>query len=132
MIQFFMPMDPPTATSQEHQVMIRNGKPVFYDPDRVKEARAKLIAHLGKHVPPEKLTGPIELVTKWCFAPHNRSQHSGDYRISKPDTDNLQKLLKDCMTQVGFWEDDAQVCRELTEKFWSDVPGIYIRIEGLK
>ena len=130
-IQIFLPMDPPTATSQEHQVTVRNGKPVFYDPDRVKAARAKLTAHLAKHVPQEKLTGPLELVTKWCFAPHNRSQRPGDYRIIKPDTDNLQKLLKDCMTEAGFWEDDALVCREITEKFWSDVPGIYIRVEEL-
>ena len=130
-MQFFMHMDPPTATSQEHQVMVRNGKPVFYSPERVKAARAKLTAYLAKHVPEKRLSGPLELTTKWCFAPHNRSQHHGDYRITKPDTDNLQKLLKDCMTQVGFWEDDALVCREITEKFWSNTPGIFIRIEEL-
>ena len=32
----------------------------------------------------------------------------GEYRTTKPDTDNLQKLLKDCMTATGFWTDDAQ------------------------
>ena len=31
--------------------------------------------------------------------------------VTKPDTDNLQKLLKDCMTKCGFWKDDAQVVR---------------------
>lgn len=131
MIQFFMAMDPPTATSQEHQVLVRNGKPVFYDPARVKAAKAKLISHLRKHAPQEKLTGPLELVTKWCFAPHNAHQHPGEYRTTRPDTDNLQKMLKDCMTEVGFWEDDALVCREITEKFWSDLPGIFIRVEKL-
>lgn len=130
-LEFFMAMDPPTATDQEHQVMMRNGKPVFYSPARVRAARLKLIGHLGQHVPDEKLCGPLELVTKWCFQPHNKMQHHGDYRISKPDTDNLQKMLKDCMTQCGFWEDDALVCREITEKFWSDVPGIYIRVSEL-
>lgn len=50
----------------------------------------------------------------------------------KPDTDNLQKLLKDCMTARGFWKDDAQVASEICEKFWAERPGIYICVEELK
>ncbi len=69
------------------------------------------------------------LVTKWCF-PNGRHK-DGEYRITKPDTDNLQKLLKDCMTMCGFWKDDALVASEIVEKFWAEVPGIYIRIEEL-
>jgi len=128
MIEFFMPMDPPTATSQEHQIMVKNGKPVFYKPERVRAAKQKLLAHLAKHKPEQPYTCGVQLVTKWCFAPHNRNQKSGTYRITKPDTDNLQKMLKDCMTDCGFWQDDALVCSEIVEKFWADIPGIYIRI----
>ena len=39
-LQFFLPMIPPTVTAQEHKVSVRNGKPVFYDPPELKEARA--------------------------------------------------------------------------------------------
>lgn len=56
MTEFFMPMKPPTATHQEKKVTIVNGKPVFYEPDDLKAARAKLTAHLGQHVP-EKIYG---------------------------------------------------------------------------
>ena len=48
---------------------------------------------------------------------------------TKPDTDNLQKLFKDCMTKLGFWKDDARVASEIAEKFWSEVVGIYVRVE---
>lgn len=129
-LEFFMAMDPPTVTDQEHQVMVKNGKPVFYRPAQVRAARAKLIGYLGQHVPCMKLDGPIELVTKWCFPKTGIHAH-GEYRITKPDTDNLQKMLKDCMTECGYWKDDALVCREITEKFWSDVPGIFIRVSEL-
>ena len=44
---------------------------------------------------------------------------------------NLQKLLKDCMTLVGFWTDDALVASDLCEKFWAEVSGIYIKVEEL-
>ena len=129
-LEFFMTMKPPTITNQEHKVMVRNGKPVFYDPPELKAARSKLISHLGKHVPHKKMDGPIELVTKWCF-PIKGEHSDGDYKTSKPDTDNLQKLLKDCMTKLGFWKDDALVCSEICQKFWAKIPGIFICVEEL-
>ena len=128
--EFFMPMIPPTTTHQQKQVTVRNGKPVFYEPEDLKAARSKLSAHLGKHVPAEKYTKAIRLMTKWCF-PITGSHTNGQYKYTKPDTDNLQKLLKDCMTDSGYWEDDALVASEITEKFWAQVPGIYIRIEEI-
>jgi len=38
-ISFFLPMIPPTATHQEKQVHVVNGKPVFYEPQEVKAIR---------------------------------------------------------------------------------------------
>ena len=55
----------------------------------------------------------VRLFTKWCF-PKGRNHKNGEYRITKPDTDNLQKMLKDCMTLVGFWQDDALVAVSYT------------------
>ena len=127
---FFMAMIPPTVTAQMHKVMVKNGKPVFYDPPQVKDAKSKLMAHLAKRKPVKPYTDGVRLTVKWLF-PKGRHK-SGEYRTTKPDTDNLQKLLKDCMTKCGFWKDDALVASEHIEKFWADVPGIFIRIEELK
>ena len=128
-IEFFMAMDPPTCTHQEKKVAVIKGKPVLYDPPEVKDARMKLIGHLAKHKPRERYECGVRLVVKWCFPKERHG--NGEYRITKPDTDNLQKLLKDCMTVVGFWRDDALVASEIVEKFWAEIPGIYIRIEEL-
>ena len=125
-----MLMDPPTATAQERQVTVRNGKPVFYDPPKVKDAKDKLISALVKHRPQVPYHEGVRLTVKWLF-PKGRHKN-GEYRITRPDTDNLQKLLKDCMTLCGYWMDDALVASEITEKFWADVPGIYIRIQRLE
>lgn len=127
--EFFMTMVPPTVTHQEKQVRVKNGKPIFYEPTELKDARAKLMAYLGKHVPEKPYTGAIELQVMWCFP--RGDHHDGEYRITKPDTDNLQKLLKDCMTECGYWKDDALICREIVEKFWAERPGIYIRVTEL-
>lgn len=131
-MHFFMELNPPTATAQEHKVRVVNNKPVFYDPPEVKEAKKILIGNLLPNRPDSPLTGPVALSTIWLF-PKGKTHKNGEYRMTKPDTDNLQKLLKDCMTRCGFWKDDSQVVRETVEKRWSDEPyGIYIEISEIK
>ena len=129
-IDFFIPMIPPTTTAQTKAVRVVRGKPVFYEPDELKAARAKLEAHLAKHRPPAPAKGALRLVVKWCF-PLARGHTGGEYKTTKPDTDNLQKLLKDVMTRLGFWEDDALVASEIVEKFWAELPGLYVNVEEL-
>lgn len=130
MIEFFMPMIPPTVTAQEHKVTIRNGKPMFYDSPELKEAKLKILSGLYPHRPQKPFSSGLQLIVKWLFPKGNHK--NGEYRITKPDTDNLQKMLKDCMTKSGFWKDDALVCFEVCEKFWAEQSGIYIRIEEIQ
>ena len=130
MTEFFMPMIPPTVTDQEHKVMVKNNKPVFYDPPELKAARQKLTAALANNRPAEPYQIPVRLTVKWLF-PVVGKHESGEWKATKPDTDNLEKMLKDCMTRCGYWKDDALVASELVEKFWSNIPGIWIRIEEL-
>ena len=128
-IEFFMPMLPPTITHQQHKVKTVNGKPVFYDPPELKDARQKLTANLIPNIPEQPFTTAVRLTTKWLFP---KGQHkNGEWKTTKPDTDNMIKLLKDCMTVCRFWKDDALVVSEITEKFWADIHGIYVRIEEL-
>ena len=126
-LDFFMPMNPPTITHQEKAVHVVRGKPVFYEPAELREARSKLLAHLGQHRPERPLEGAVELEVLWLFPANGRH---GDMtpKITRPDTDNLQKLLKDCMTELRFWRDDAQVYTETVMKFWANEPGIAIRV----
>ena len=85
---------------------------------------------LLKHAPERPLNGPITLVTIWEY-PRGKHKH-GEYKTTKPDTDNMVKLLKDCMTKAGFWTDDAQVAAETVLKIWSDEPGIGVYVEEIK
>lgn len=130
-LSFFLPMIPPITTHQEKQVHVVDGKPVFYEPAELKAARSKLEAHLAKYKPEEKYIGAVRLLVKWCF-PITGKHKDGEYKTTKPDTDNLQKLLKDVMTDLGFWKNDALVASEIIEKFWAKVPGIYISISKLE
>lgn len=130
-ISFFLPMKPPTVTHQEKQIHVVNGKPVHYEPPKLKAARSKLEAHLSRYVPERQLRGPVRLLVKWCF-PITGKHRDGQWKTTRPDTDNLQKLLKDCMTKLGYWKDDAQVVSEIVEKFWATNPGLYIMAQELE
>lgn len=130
-LQFFMPMIPPTKTYQEKRLGVdKKGKPFTYESPELKAVRQKLMAHLGQHTPKQPIEGAIHFIAKWCF-PITGKHLPGDWKTSKPDTDNLQKMLKDCMTACGYWKDDAQVVSEIVQKFYCDVPGIFIVVEKI-
>jgi len=97
----------------------------------LKAVRVKLTAHLAKHVPEQKYTGAVQLVTKWLF-PITGKHSCGEYKTSKPDVTNLQKMFEDVMTGLGYWQDDCLIASAITEKFWSDKPGIYVCIESIE
>lgn len=127
--EFFVPLRKvPTTTHQQKQVRVVNNKPIFYEPDDLKAARVLLMAHMGKHVPEKKYTQPVRVTVKWCFGITGKHMN-GEYKYTKPDIDNSQKLLFDCMTDLGFWKDDSLVVSLVAEKFWATLPGIYIKIE---
>lgn len=130
-LQFFMPMDPPRTTFQAKDLAIIKGRPVIFDSAELIAVKAKLRGHLAKYVPETPVLGPIRVMVKWCYPPTGKHQ-PGEWKTTKPDTDNLQKALLDCMTKLGFWKDDAQVCSQIVEKFWSDVPGVFVYITQLE
>lgn len=128
---FFLPLKKiPTATAQEHKIAVIKNKPVIYQPAKLKAAKSLFKASLAKFVPDKPYTGAIRLTVKWLF-PKGKSHADGEYKITRPDTDNLQKMFKDVMTELHFWKDDAQVCSELCEKFYAEITGIFVVIEEL-
>jgi Holliday junction resolvase RusA-like endonuclease len=56
----------------------------------------------------------------------------GTWKTSKPDTDNLIKMIKDEMTRLGFWGDDAQICSEWSAKLYGRTSGVFIKITELE
>lgn len=131
---FFMAIEkPPTATKQEHQVSVvydkRKGKhvPKFRPSAAWSEAESTLRAHLEPHRPPAPLSGAIILDVTWCFPKGGHAD--GEPYLEKPDTDNLEKGLKDIMTDLGWWDDDKTVFSERCTKVHGRIPGIRIDIE---
>ena len=136
-MHFFMAMEqPPKATKQEHRVSVvfdkSKGKhvPRFFPSRAWADAESLLRSHLEPHRPERPIGGAVILDTTWCFPKGGHAD--GEPYLEKPDTDNLEKGLKDVMAELGWWEDDRTVFSSRTTKVYSRVPGIRIDIEEIE
>ena len=135
-MRFKLKMIPPTATAQQKGERVVGGYIHHYKKKNVAAAEAILRDALLPYVPPEPITDkPILLEVHWLFPfPKSARKHEPGVprcKITRPDTDNLNKMLKDVMTDMGFWKDDALICIELIAKYYTDEPGIQIQIQQL-
>lgn len=138
---FFLPMKKvPTATAQQKQFRVIRGQSrkfdrvQAYDPENVKQARALFETLLAPHAPKEMIKDkPVYLKTMWLY-PTKQKFQEGKLKITRPDTDNIIKLLKDSMTKVGFWEDDNLVAIDETHKYYAEEgkSGILVHVEVLE
>jgi Holliday junction resolvase RusA-like endonuclease len=129
-MEFFIDMVPPTVTAQTRRVTFQGGKPHFYQTKQLKDAKELFCIELMRHRPDQPLQGAVRLHVTWMFP--TKTHKEGEWRITRPDTDNLQKLLKDCMTETGYWKDDSQVAVECIGKMWvRSRPGIQIKAEEI-
>jgi len=128
MTTFFLPMERvPTVTAQQGHRTTKSGH--HYTDQRALDARALYRALLAPHAPAAPMQGPVRLLVKFLFP--LKGHADGEYKITKPDTDNMIKILKDSMSDAGFWGDDAQVASETVEKFYSKVTGVFISVQTL-
>ena len=133
LIHFIEPMRIPTITQQEHEIGVnrRTRKSYIYDGMELKQARMSFRAHLARHAPEEQISGPISLTVTWLFEA-GQNHKNMEYKTTRPDTDNLIKMLKDEMAHCGFFKNDAQVAVEINRKLWvQNLEGIIVDIAEL-
>ena len=83
---------------------------------------------LKPHAPSAPSDKPIKLTVWFGFGIKQKSKW-GQYKTTRPDTDNYIKTFKDVMTKCGFWLDDAQVVDERTIKTFTESPFIWVEVE---
>lgn len=130
MHDFFLELNPPRVTGQMKGINFAQRR--VYTKPAVLEAEQLFTWHLKRHAPKEPIKGAVSLTVSFFFGYSGKSHTDGEWKTTRPDTDNLIKVLKDTMTKMRFWEDDAQVAEETVRKQWSKIkPGIAIRIAAI-
>ena len=67
-MDFFLDMNPPMVTAQEHKGRGAGGGPRFYDTARLKHARTQFETMLAAHRASSPLEGPVDLRVDWHFS----------------------------------------------------------------
>lgn len=131
-ISIFIEGNPSTRTAQQKGVTVIKGRVHHYEKKEVRLAKEALMYHLMSYRPKAPIEGPVEVFIEWKFG--LKKCKRTEWKITRPDLDNLEKNCLDCLTACGFWKDDAQIVSKTTMKM--QVPdgegSLYIRIESLR
>ena len=134
-INMDLPITPTAQMRARHTS--RGGFSRTYKSGKQVKNEDNLMYHLDDYVPDEPLQGPIFLfIVARMPIPKSYSKKKRQAAISnelkytkKPDIDNLVKNLMDCMTTLGFWEDDKQVYNIHALKMYSENPGWSVELK---
>jgi Holliday junction resolvase RusA-like endonuclease len=112
MIDLYLPIDPAELPSaQQKGVMIQYGHPVFYEKAKVKKARSLILTTLLNLHNGERLACDAYSVTiEYVYRPKTlRKRDYGKRKTTRPDIDNLTKLVLDAITDshIAFLDDGA-------------------------
>lgn len=134
-MEFFIKCNPPKTTAQATSRIFKtkDGRMFIGKTDKGKSVREELMALLMPYRPVEQIKKPIKMVIEWGY-PYLKTVRKRDIGkiipcITRPDCDNLEKFLLDCFTRLGFWVDDSLVYDIRFRKFYTNQPGIGIKIE---
>jgi len=122
-LTIWIPGQPATVTAQQ-KIITKGGR--IFDNRRVQEARARLFWKLKEHSPAEPLDGTLSVEITWAF--ERKGQSDFEWKNTRPDLDNLAKLLLDELVRAGIIADDSRVVELTLRKLWApkDAAGIKI------
>lgn len=138
-IEFIHELIPPNSTAQQRRM---NSKGGFLNA-KGKLAQATWRAVMERHAPGKPLDGALEFKIILTY-PHTRNTCKKSNKIysktgvvvpipktTRPDDDNLLKMIKDALTKCGYWHDDSQTFSTSISRYHHDTPGIYIKINEI-
>lgn len=126
---------PKAQPRQRHWAKVHKGKVVSgnYDPGTADSWRELVALELAKHAPKEPYLGPVCLEITFLMPrpkAHFRTKggkpsnilkpNAPHFHISRPDRDNLEKLIMDELKRQGYYKDDGQVCAGQPQKVYGN------------
>lgn len=123
----------PNGTAQQTGHMVRGGKIHHYVKKNVLSQRQiyrNAILEELNGIDTPHYDGPVFLDVTFYFAIKDKKRW-GQWKTSRADCDNLVKLLQDAMSDIGFWDDDAQIANLHVRKKFESKPGILIEVGRL-
>ncbi len=112
-----------------------------YQPDSVEADTLDILSQVVNQLPHGHIpwTGGVMIQIQFLFYPPKSLSKTKlleiqagakIYKTTKPDLDNLEKMLFDAM-ETRVYLNDSQICNRFSEKIFSLIPGIKISLKHL-
>jgi len=127
---------PTTATHQSSlRVLKGKGGKFFigkYKKSKLKDWIDEFKYKIRQFKPAFPLEGPIQAKIEFYF-PYPKSisktkSQGESWKITRPDLDNMEKMIFDTLTEEGFMTDDSIICSKVSVKKLSNNPRIFIQL----
>jgi Holliday junction resolvase RusA-like endonuclease len=140
MMELYLPIDPADIPSaQQKGVMVRYGRVMFYEKSNVTKARNALINALKNCSNGETINclPAYSCLIVYVYKPKTlKRKDFGKPKTTRPDVDNITKLVLDAITDSHIaWMDDGQVTTLAMRKRYAEddeAPFVYINIDADK
>lgn len=128
---------PPKHTAQASNKILKTKSGKYFigktQDSNAKQTQNELMWLFMPYRPKIPFDCPIRVSVKWLYpfrkAEPKKNRIEGLPCTTRPDCDNLCKLLLDIMTRLGFWVDDSIIYNLEFTKAYSENPRIEIKIE---
>lgn len=136
-LSFKLDCIPPKATHQGSMTIMKRRDGTQFvgkmQSSKGKKTQDDLLSLLAPHRPHKPIGSPVVVSVEWAYpfrkSEPKKNRFDGLPCVTRPDCDNLAKLLLDCMTRLAFWNDDSQVYRLFFEKCYRHEPGIRVVVK---
>ena len=91
----------------------------YFKSQRLQQTEDFYLNELRSYAPISPITGAVSLSIDFDYFTPTKKRR-GKWKTTRPDCDNMVKILIDCMTKLGFWLDDAQVARLRVSKRYAE------------
>jgi len=124
------------------KAFVRGGHAAVYNPTTAEGWKSRIAEEVKPYLPESPHDGPV--VCDLTFFFRRPQSHYGKRKgkpylkdkaprvyTNKPDRDNLDKAVMDCLTQIGLWKDDCLVYAVQIVKLYADegyMPGLQLNI----
>jgi|694.fasta_scaffold46918_10 Holliday junction resolvase RusA-like endonuclease len=129
------PIEPPTSTHQANLRVLKTKTGRLFVGKMKKNKVTKWVDQMRPYLVRGKPLQPMEGAVRVCIRLYYTSPKyllpkinkcKELVKTTKPDVDNVVKVILDEMTKCGYWLDDSQIWCITIEKYWSATPKVCI------